>query len=78
MVDPVMVDQEAIYAPRHGCDRLLLGLEGSLNEYDWVYCATLALGPCEKARRTEFVGTGIVMREDPDRRSRKRSWCSTS
>jgi hypothetical protein len=28
----VLIDQEAIYAPRHGSDRLLLGLKGSLNE----------------------------------------------
>jgi DNA invertase Pin-like site-specific DNA recombinase len=32
VVDTVLVDQEAIYAPRHGNDRLLLGLKGSLNE----------------------------------------------
>ncbi|MCK1674991.1 recombinase family protein [Bradyrhizobium sp. 150] len=30
----VLVDQETIYAPRHGNDRLLLGLKGSLNEYE--------------------------------------------
>ena len=29
-----VVDQETIYAPRHGNDRLLLGLKGSLNEYE--------------------------------------------
>ncbi|MGY3622284.1 hypothetical protein [Bradyrhizobium sp. USDA 10063] len=34
VVDTVLVDQEAIYAPRHGNDRLLLGLKGSLNEYE--------------------------------------------
>jgi len=32
VVDTVLVDQEAIYVPRHGNDRLLLGLKGSLNE----------------------------------------------
>jgi hypothetical protein len=32
VVDTVLVDQETIYAPRHGNDRLLLGLKGSLNE----------------------------------------------
>src|ERR1700687_899887 len=34
VVDTVLVDQEAIYAPRHGNDRLLLGLKRSLNEYE--------------------------------------------
>jgi hypothetical protein len=33
VVDTVLVDQETVYAPRHGNDRLLLGLKGSLNEY---------------------------------------------
>jgi hypothetical protein len=34
VVDTVLVDQETVYAPRHGHDRLLLGLKGSLNEYE--------------------------------------------
>src|SRR6187200_1735619 len=34
VVDTVLVDQETIYAPRHGNDRLLLGLKGSLNQYE--------------------------------------------
>jgi DNA invertase Pin-like site-specific DNA recombinase len=34
VVDTVLVDQETIYAPRHGNDRLLLRLKGSLNEYE--------------------------------------------
>src|SRR5690348_111251 len=33
-VDKLLVDQETIYAPRQGNDRLLLGLKGSLNEYE--------------------------------------------
>src|SRR6266487_2312975 len=33
VVDTVLIDQETIYAPRHGNDRLLLGLKGSLNEH---------------------------------------------
>ena len=32
VVDTLLVDQEAVYAPRLGNDRLLLGLKGSLNE----------------------------------------------
>ena len=34
VVDTVLIDQEAIYAPRHGNDRILLRLKASLNEYD--------------------------------------------
>jgi len=34
VVDTVLVDQETGYAPRHGNNRLLLGLKGSLNEYE--------------------------------------------
>src|SRR5690349_5952104 len=34
VVDTVLIDQETVYAPRHGDDRLLLGLKGSLNEYE--------------------------------------------
>lgn len=32
VVDTVLVDQEAVYAPRQSNDRLLLGLKGSLKE----------------------------------------------
>lgn len=34
VVDTVLIDQETVYAPRRGNDRLLLGLKGSLNEYE--------------------------------------------
>jgi hypothetical protein len=34
VVDTVLIDQERIYLRRHGDDRLLLGLKGSLNEYE--------------------------------------------
>ena len=34
VVDTVLIDQEMVYAPRQGNDRLLLGLKGSLNEYE--------------------------------------------
>ena len=34
VVDTVLIDQETVYAPRQGNDRLLLGLKGSLNEYE--------------------------------------------
>jgi DNA invertase Pin-like site-specific DNA recombinase len=32
VADSVLVDQETVYALRHGHDRLLLGLKGSVNE----------------------------------------------
>jgi hypothetical protein len=32
VVDTVLIDQETVYAPRQGNDRLLLGLKGSLNK----------------------------------------------
>jgi Resolvase, N terminal domain len=50
VVDTVLVDQETIYAPRQGNDRLLLGLKGSLNEYQRSLSARY-----EKARRGELV-----------------------
>ena len=34
VVDTVLIDLEAIYSPRLSNDRLLLGLKGSLNEYE--------------------------------------------
>src|SRR6202051_236667 len=39
VVDTVLVDQETVYQPRHGNDRLLLGLKGRLNESSWICCA---------------------------------------
>jgi len=55
VVDTVLVDQETIYAPRYGNDRLLLGLKGSLNEYE-LDCAPAALSArYEKARRASWL-----------------------
>jgi DNA invertase Pin-like site-specific DNA recombinase len=34
VVDVVLIDQETVYTPRQSNDRLLLGLKGSLNEYE--------------------------------------------
>src|SRR5450631_4406102 len=34
VVDTVLIHQDTVYAPRHSNDRLLLGLKGSLNEYE--------------------------------------------
>ena len=52
----MLIDQETIYAPRHGNDRLLLGLKGSLNEYELDLLRQRSLSArYEKARRGELV-----------------------
>ena len=77
VVDTVLVDQETVYAPRHGNDRLLLGLKGSLNEYELDLLRQRSLSArYEKARRGElvvaapvgFVKVGDRYEKDPDRR----------
>jgi len=77
VVDTVLIDQETIYAPRHGNDRLLLGLKGSLNEYELDLLRQRSLSARhEKARRGElvvsapvgFVKSGDHYEKDPDRR----------
>src|SRR5436309_10049404 len=77
VVDTVLIDQETIYAPRHGNDRLLLGLKGSLNEYELDLLRQRSLSArYEKARRGElvvaapvgFVQAGDRYEKDPDRR----------
>src|SRR6201998_78463 len=77
VVDTVLVDQETIYAPRHGNDRLLLGLKGSLNEYELDLLRQRSLSArYEKARRGElivtapvgFIKVGDRVEKDPDRR----------
>src|ERR1700747_2579147 len=77
VVDTVLIDQEMVYAPRQGNDRLLLGLKGSLNEYEIDLLRQRSLSPrYEKARRGElivaapvgFVKVGDHLEKDPDRR----------
>ena len=69
--------KRSIYAPRHGNDRLLLGLKGSLNEYELDLLRQRSLAArYEKARRGElvvaspvgFVKAGDRFEKDPDRR----------
>src|SRR5207245_7103983 len=56
VVDTLLVDQEMVYAPRQGNDRLLLGLKGSLNEYELDLLRQRSLAArYEKARRGELV-----------------------
>src|SRR5215217_7356501 len=77
VVDTVLVDGEAVYAPRLGNDRLLLGLKGSLNEYELDLLRQRSLSARhEKARRGElvvaapvgFIKVGDRLEKDPDRR----------
>ena len=77
MVDTLLIDQEAVYAPRQGNDRLLLGLKGSLNEYELDLLRQRSLAArYEKARRGElvvaapvgFIKVGDRLEKDPDRR----------
>ena len=77
VVDTVLVDGETVYAPRDGNDRLLLGLKGSLNEYELDLLRQRSLSARHaKARRGElvvaapvgFVKAGDRLEKDPDRR----------
>ena len=77
VVDTVLVDQETVYAPRHGNDRRLLGLKGSLNAYELDLLRQRSLSArYEKARRGElvvaapvgFIKAGDRYEKDPDRR----------
>ncbi|WP_424139403.1 recombinase family protein, partial [Roseomonas chloroacetimidivorans] len=77
VVDTVLIDQETVYAPRQGNDRLLLGLKGSLNEYEFDLLRQRSLAARhEKARRGElvvaapvgFIKVGDRLEKDPDRR----------
>src|SRR5499427_4275171 len=77
MVDTLLVDQETIYDPRQSNDRLLLGLKGSLNEYELDLLRQRSLeARREKARRGELIVSAPVgyvkaearLEKDPDRR----------
>src|SRR4051795_1386252 len=77
VVDTVLVDGEAVYAPRDGNDRLLLGLKGSLNEYELDLLRQRSLAArYAKARRgglivsapIGFVKADDHYEKDPDRR----------
>lgn len=56
MVDTLLVDQEMVYDARRSNDRLLLGLKGSLNEYELDLLRQRAWeARFEKARRGELL-----------------------
>lgn len=78
IVDTLLIDQETIYSPRQSNDRLLLGLKGSLNEYELDLLRQRSVeARREKARRGELLVTAPVgylkgeeqhWEKDPDRR----------
>ena len=78
VVDTLLLDQETVYAPRQSNDRLLLGLKGSLNEYELDLLRQRSVeARYAKARRGELVvamPVGFLKTEDqgvekdPDRR----------
>ncbi len=58
VVDTVLIDQETVYTPRQSNDRLLLGLKGSLNEYELDLLRQRSWeARREKARRGELIGS---------------------
>lgn len=78
VVDTLLLDKEMVYAPRDSNDRLLLGLKGSLNEYELdLLRARSVEARHAKARRGELVVSAPVgflktadqrLEKDPDRR----------
>jgi DNA invertase Pin-like site-specific DNA recombinase len=78
VVDTVLVDQETVYTPRQSNDRLLLGLKGSLNEYELDLLRQRSWeARREKARRGELIVAAPIgfikteqqrLEKDPDRR----------
>jgi DNA invertase Pin-like site-specific DNA recombinase len=81
VVDTLLLDKEMVYAPRESNDRLLLGLKGSLNEYELdLLRARSVEARHAKARRGELVVSVPVgflktadqrFEKDPDRRVRE-------
>ena len=78
MVDTLLMDQEVIYDSRNGNDRLLLGLKGSLNEYELDLLRQRSQeARRQKASRGELVVAAPIgyvktadqrLEKDPDRR----------
>src|SRR5664280_1961902 len=78
VVDTVLIDQEMVYAPRQGNDRLLLGLKGSLNEYELDLLRQRSVETRRaKAQRGELIVAAPIgyiktekqlLEKDPDRR----------
>src|SRR5881397_1515329 len=61
VVDTVLIHLETVYSPRHSNDRLLLGLKGSLNEYELDLLRQRSVeARHEKARRGELIVSAPV------------------
>src|SRR5207247_8968744 len=61
VVDTLLIDHETVYSPRQSNDRLLLGLKGSLNEYELDLLRQRSVeARREKARRGELLVTATV------------------
>jgi DNA invertase Pin-like site-specific DNA recombinase len=61
MVDTLLIDQESVYSSRLSNDRLLLGLKGSLNEYELDLLRQRASDArLEKARRGDLYSNVAV------------------
>jgi len=81
IVDTLLIDHESVYAPRHSNDRLLLGLKGSLNEYELDLLRQRSVDARRaKAKRGELVISAPAgylktdeqrLEKDPDRRVQK-------
>lgn len=81
IVDTLLVDQEAVYSPRFSNDRLLLGLKGTLNEYELDLLRQRASeARVQKARRGELIShcpVGYIkdeegrLQKEPDERIRR-------
>lgn len=83
MVDTVLIDQETVYAPRQGNDRLLLGLKVASTSTNSISCASARSRPAtRKARRGElvvgapvgFVKAGDRYEKDPDQPRKPSRW----
>jgi DNA invertase Pin-like site-specific DNA recombinase len=78
VVDTVLIDLEAVYSPRLSNDRLLLGLKGSLNEYELDLLRQRSVEARRaKAQRGELLVAAPIgflkteapqLEKDPDRR----------
>src|SRR5213078_1885107 len=55
VVDTVLVDQETVYAPRHGNNRPLLGLKVASTSTSWICRASARFRRATSARRGELV-----------------------
>lgn len=81
VVDTLLIDQEMVYTPRQSNDRLLLGLKGSLNEYELDLLRQRSVeARREKAKRGELIvasPAGYIkgedrLEKDPDLRVQER------